>query len=421
MGAGAASPGRSLAIPAALLAAVAASCAASGCGRDAANCDVALTCPGYADAGAKVPVDPACAGEPMLRDAGPASDCGLFASPTAPAGGDGSKASPYATLHDAVAKAATTGLPVFACGKTFAENVEVPAGVILYGALDCDDGWVWKGTQRTLVAPPAGASAGGSEIAVKLAPGTGTLIEDVDVVAPDAVASGVSSVALLADGSTAQLTRCNLVAGNGASGATGAAGSAAGADGASGIDGSDICNGGATNPGSVTPAQTCAGGGTTMGGKGGDGVAATVTQSGKSSTDGSPASPSNPTAGKGGADAAVGVSCVAGGAGANGPRGEPRRRRGRERDRFDLRVGVHRRPGSRRDGWGAWSGRRRRRRRPGSRGDLRQHDVGARRRERRLRRQRGLRRPARERRPARRRQHRPRQPHREPHARPAST
>ena len=45
---------------------------ASGCGRDAESCDVILTCPGYADSGGgDAPVDPACAGAPMGKDAGP--------------------------------------------------------------------------------------------------------------------------------------------------------------------------------------------------------------------------------------------------------------------------------------------------------------------------------------------------------------
>ena len=132
----------------------------SGCGRDAANCDVTLTCAGFADAG-RADIDPICAGEPMGKDAGPAGDCGVFASPTAPAGGDGFRASPFNTLQAALDRAATTSLPVFACGKPFAENVHVAGGVVLYGGLDCDEGWVWTAGKPTESRrPPAPGRAG---------------------------------------------------------------------------------------------------------------------------------------------------------------------------------------------------------------------------------------------------------------------
>src|SRR4051812_6713663 len=119
-----------------LLLAAGAASYASGCGRDAESCDVILTCPGYAGSGGAAHVDPARAGQPMGKDAGPRSGCGIFTSPTAPAGGDGSMAAPFSSLQAALDQARATGQPVFACGKEFAEKVHVPGGVVLYGALD---------------------------------------------------------------------------------------------------------------------------------------------------------------------------------------------------------------------------------------------------------------------------------------------
>ncbi len=178
----------------------------------------------------------------MGRDAGPPARCGVFADPGAPAGGDGSKASPFSSLQAAVTRAATAGLPVLACGKVFAEHVDVPAGVVVYGALDCDHGWAWTGSTRTTIAPAAaGSTPGASEIALQLEAGEGTVIEDVDVLAPDGAAPGASSIAVLAVGATARLVRCGLTAGKGADGAAGAAGNAASLDGLPGIPGTDVC------------------------------------------------------------------------------------------------------------------------------------------------------------------------------------
>jgi hypothetical protein len=112
----------------------------AGCGVDASDCTLSLTCPPYAEAvqndagadgadGPDASAGPGCDGAPMGRDAGPAPDCGVFADPAAPPGGDGSKASPLASLQEAVMRAAAKGLPVFACGKVFAERLDVPAGV----------------------------------------------------------------------------------------------------------------------------------------------------------------------------------------------------------------------------------------------------------------------------------------------------
>src|SRR5262249_25583821 len=152
-------------------------------------------------------------------------------------------------LQAAVLAAASAGKPVFACGKTFAEVVHVPGGVVIYGALDCNHDWVWNGDQRTTIAPLAspGTNPGGSEVALFLGPGKGTVIEDVDVVAPDGKAPGVSSIAVLADGATAVFARSDLTAGAGIDGTEGAAGNASDLAGIAGNPGIDVCNTGLTS------------------------------------------------------------------------------------------------------------------------------------------------------------------------------
>ena len=259
------------------------------------------------------------------RTPGPASDCGVFASASAPAGGDGSRASPFDTLQAALDRAAGTALPVFACGKEFVEHVHVPGGVVLYGALDCDAGWVWTSSKRTVLRPsgPAPGPAGARSPSL-LDPGSGTVIEDVDVVAPDGAAPGVSSIAALANGTAAKITRCSFTAGNGANGAAGVDGSASPGDlaGLAGTAGVNVCATGLTSPGAPATTKTCvATGGQSVGGKGGDGGSpdGTTTPPG-SGGDGAPASPG---AGRGGTGEIASAVCTSG----NQRRSRQRRRR----------------------------------------------------------------------------------------------
>ncbi len=294
---------------------------ATGCGRDARVCDLALTCPDDA-----APINPECVGEPMEKGVGPAAGCGVFASPTTSPTptGDGSKASPFSSLQAAIDQAAMTGEPVFACGKVFAENVHVPAGVTLYGALDCDNGWVWKGSQRTTIAPAAGnTTPGGSEVALTLDPGAGAVIEDVDVVAPEGTVPGTSSIAVLANGATAQLARGDFTAGNGVAGAAGAHGNATDLDGLAGNAGTDVCLTGLMSPGAIAVTKTCSTtGGQSVGGSGGNGGSVSgMSPAPGSGGNGSPAAAQSLTAGKGGVGQTMSAACIAGTDGTAGAAG----------------------------------------------------------------------------------------------------
>ncbi|WP_437913286.1 PGRS family protein [Sorangium sp. So ce302] len=200
--------------------------------------------------------------------------CGVFVT----AGGNdknaGTKAEPVKTLSEAIARAANDRTAVYACAEEFAEAVEVPAGVTIYGGLDCANGWTWIGRQtKTTVAPEAEA------IPLTLARGEGTTrLEDIEARAPDALGKGGSSIAVLADGANAELARCALVAGNAVDGADGddapseaperAPAGSNGVDACSDLD--DVEGPDATLPGGAQVVNEC-GSELSIGGSGGNG------------------------------------------------------------------------------------------------------------------------------------------------------
>lgn len=200
--------------------------------------------------------------------------CGVFVAASGDDASTGTKEAPVKTLSEAIARAANKGGAVYACAEEFAEALEVPAGVTIFGGLDCASGWRWIGEeQKTIVAP------GVEAIPLTLARGEGTTrLEDVEARAPDAQAKGGSSIAVLADGATAELARCALVAGNAADGADGDnAPSEAPERARSGSDGVDACS---DLDGTEGPDTTLAGGAQvvnecggelSIGGRGGDG------------------------------------------------------------------------------------------------------------------------------------------------------
>ena len=170
------------------------------------------------------------------------SECGIFVDGNAAPGGDGSQANPVQTLGDAVA-ALGTSTNIYVCAATaLDEAADLPAGVSLYGGLDCPVGWAWDAFARTSWTAPAGSipltAHGGTPKA--------THIESFDISAASAVDPGQSSTAVVLDGGLVELVNLNVTAGDGADGETGPMG-AKGTDGGNGAKSGDG-GAGATSP-----------------------------------------------------------------------------------------------------------------------------------------------------------------------------
>ncbi|MGK3991687.1 hypothetical protein [Sorangium sp. So ce1024] len=224
---------------------------------------------------------------PSERDEPVEDGCGVFVSSSlGDDGGEGVKDAPAKTLAAAIERIRKESAPgrIYACAEEFAEAVELPAGVSLYGGLDCKRGWAWSSDTKTTIA------AGPDQVALAVRGEEGTThIEDVLVKAADAQTAGASSIAVLVEGATVELARSELVAGNGADGAPGAPGAEPSAPGdpvpaaqagATGSDGANACSDldgspgpDATLPGGAAVENAC-GEESSVGGKGGDGAIA---------------------------------------------------------------------------------------------------------------------------------------------------
>ncbi len=189
--------------------------------------------------------------------------CGVFVSSSLGAddmaAGRGSKTKPYKTIGAALMKSDVTR--VYVCAESFSEEVVVATAVELYGGLDCKS-WAYVGaTTKTML------TAASDLIPLTLGNAAGlATVEDFALVAAAAKAPGGSSIAVLANGATASLTRCALTSGDASAGDPGVSGGAQAAQAEAGKAGGDA--------GAV--AVMGGGGGQNLvcslaGGKGGDG------------------------------------------------------------------------------------------------------------------------------------------------------
>ncbi|WP_437279642.1 PGRS family protein [Sorangium sp. So ce375] len=253
----------------------AASVIASGCdylsiGLDN-DCEFLLTC-GHFPGGDAGGTPEGCI--PSELTSAVSDTCGVFVATGGDDNGAGTKADPVKTLSVAISRATKQGSAVYACAEEFKEAAEVPAGMAIFGGLDCAKGWIWAGEEKkTSVAP------GEEGIALKVLRGDAAVrIEDVSVHAADAEAPGTSSIAVLVDRATVDLARCELIAGKGADGAEGEdAPSEVPAQAAPGNAGTDACTdldtSGAPDgmlPGGAQIENAC-GGALSIGGGGGAG------------------------------------------------------------------------------------------------------------------------------------------------------
>ncbi|WP_438034858.1 PGRS family protein [Sorangium sp. So ce204] len=286
------------------------------------DCEFMLTCEEYRGRGSEA----APSGCVPSEIEGAAEDtCGIFVASSGNDDNAGTRAEPVATLAEALRRAEEQGRGVYACAETFTEAIELPAGAKLFGGLDCANGWTWIGeTAKTVVAP------GEEGIVLTVLRGEGAVrIEDVSVRATDARAPGASSIAVLVDGATAELARCELIAGNGADGAEGEdAPSEASAQASPGNAGTNACSDVDGTPGPDTTlsggaqvVNECSGG-LSIGGGGGDGNVL----NGTGGDIGTPVSAGNGSGGLG--ESGDGWNCNVGGTnggagvGDNGARGD---------------------------------------------------------------------------------------------------
>ncbi|AUX24894.1 PGRS family protein [Sorangium cellulosum] len=210
-------------LAAALLASMAVGVTGVACFDPAGNCVLTYRClqgTSSGSAGGGGGTSDECI--PSERSDAVGDECGVFVSSSlGDDTGAGAKATPMKTLAAAIERIRGENAPVriYACAEELAEAVELPAGVNLYGGLDCKRGWAWTGDAKTTI------FAGPDQVALAVRGAEGTThIEDVLVKAADAQTEGASSIAVLVDGATVELVRSELVAGNGADGAPGAPG-----------------------------------------------------------------------------------------------------------------------------------------------------------------------------------------------------
>jgi hypothetical protein len=237
--------------------------------------------------------------------------CGVFVSSSLGKDGNaGSKSAPLKSLQQALDQA--KGRPVYACAEALTSSVTLSSGSAIYGGLDCAKGWGYiGGTKKSALQgepdKPALMIAKEAE---------GAEVADFTIQAPSAMAAGGSSIAVIADQAMASLTRCDLVAGDGANGADGdAAPSMSAQAGNDGNKGGNACSGPTVN-GALQVENTC-GMDQSIGGDGGDGKQG----------NGNPGAPGLPNNGGGqagqGDDGSAGWSCAGnGGEGKTGLPGE---------------------------------------------------------------------------------------------------
>lgn len=256
-----------------------------------------------------------CKGDPT-KDATIVRDgCGVFVSASAPAGGDGKKATPFQSFAEA-AHAGAKRVFVCAGGYTEAKQVVFSGGVEVYGGFtNCTTSWTWSASAHAEVATIA-------DVPGIVLDGGANHIENMSVTAPGSMTVGGSSIAVLVNGGSLDMANGVLTAGDAKDGDTGATTSDdTTLDGDPGDPGSGVCSGGASNPGAKGKTKSCITGGSSTGGDGGDGGDPGGDPAGNG-TDGV-ASPSVGQApdgvhGSGEGQGAPGASCSDGTKGANG-------------------------------------------------------------------------------------------------------
>jgi len=167
---------------------------------------------------------------------------GIFVSSSlGKATGDGTKASPLASLAAGIEAAKAAHKRVYACAETYGESIAIENGVDVFGYFACNSSWAVVQTSHAKVASPTSPAATATNVT------TPTRVENVDLVAPDFTSNSQSSIALIASGSPSlTIKNATIHAGTGGDGAHGTDGvqlsDSSNKKGLNGI-GYDICNG----------------------------------------------------------------------------------------------------------------------------------------------------------------------------------
>ncbi|WP_437715557.1 hypothetical protein WMF45_03560 [Sorangium sp. So ce448] len=251
------------------------------------DCELMLTCDHFASAGAAGGgPNPGCEADPTEDASTVRDECAVFVSATAESGGDGTKAKPYASLSEAVAKAGNKRVLACASGA-FVESVTIDAGVEVIGGFDCAAEWRWSEEARSGIEGPAGA------VALTLGEGaSGAKVRSFAVSAANAEAMGGSSIGVAVADVDAELAQVDVTAGDGIAGANGEPPTEAPQAGASAsAEVSKACE---TVYGGE-PGVTMCEDGETQGGKGGlGGTTDTDESNGQKGADGAPLPDPNP-------------------------------------------------------------------------------------------------------------------------------
>ncbi|MEM6992562.1 MAG: DUF1565 domain-containing protein, partial [Myxococcota bacterium] len=187
------------------------------------------------------PADTAC----LVADA-----FGIFATIAGDDANAGTRDAPVRSLGAAIALAAGGTGRVFACAETFDEDpLDVPAGVSLYGGLDCTDDWQWTDVPTTVTGGPT---------ALRFSGAGESALEDFHVTAAPA-AAGESSIAVLAVDTTLTISRSALIASDAGDGTHGQGQAGAATEGGPGLDGaSHVCSAApASAPAAAVPNASC--------------------------------------------------------------------------------------------------------------------------------------------------------------------
>jgi hypothetical protein len=239
------------------------------------------------------------------------ASCGVFVgTDIGNDGATGTPDQPVQTLKQAITLAQGKTGRVYACADAFEEAVEVPAGISVFGGLDCAMGspntrWQYIGDKSKTA-----LTAKAEQIPLVLLGGMGTTrLEDIAVTARSADNPGGSSIAAVVDGATAELVRCSFEAGDGIDGAAGESLPSAAPGGVQGKDGGEACS---DDPvGGAKPVSSMCGAPDSTSGFGGPGSAAV----GGDGSRGSPGAAMNGGAGDNGG------GCAPGSVGDTGPLG----------------------------------------------------------------------------------------------------